>query len=164
MAHPPIPRDEIRAPQIIYALYLAGIVTANITLLIGVIIAYVYRKEAAPWLQQHYRYLIRTFWIGTLYACIAFLLSIVVVGTLLWPLLAVWLGVRCVLGWVDVRKGLTPARLIAGFGELDVIHCCHGRKHHLNAQYRPRPNNSPTALQSVQGVFCRYFPAGAVPQ
>lgn len=74
-------RDEIRPPQIIYALYLAGIVTANITLLIGVVIAYVYRKDAALWLQPHYRYLIRTFWIGTLYACIAFLLSIVMVGT-----------------------------------------------------------------------------------
>jgi len=103
-------RDEIRPPQIIYALYLAGIVTANITLLIGVVIAYVYRKDAALWLQPHYRYLIRTFWIGTLYACIAFLLSIVMVGTLLWPLLAVWLGVRCVLGWIDVRKGQPPAR------------------------------------------------------
>mgnify|MGYP003671577880 CR=1 FL=1 len=52
-----LPGDETRPPQIIYALYLAGIVTA-----------------------------------------------------LLWPLLAVWLGVRCVLGWVDVRKGRPPAR------------------------------------------------------
>ncbi|MDQ7727034.1 DUF4870 domain-containing protein [Halomonas sp. SpR8] len=102
--------DETRPPQIVYALYLAGIITANITLLIGVIIAYVYRRDAAPWLQQHYRYLIRTFWIGTLYAGIAFLLSIVMIGTLLWPLLAVWLGVRGVLGWVDVRKGRPPAR------------------------------------------------------
>jgi uncharacterized membrane protein len=103
-------RDETRPPQIIYALYLAGLVTANITLLIGVIIAYVYRREAAPWLQQHYRYLIRTFWIGTLYACIAFLLSIFMVGIIIWPLLAVWLGVRCVMGWISVRKGQPPAR------------------------------------------------------
>lgn len=105
-----IPRDEIRPPQIIYALYLAGLVTANITLLIGVVIAYVYRKEAAPWLQAHYRYMIRTFWIGTLYSIIAFMLSIILVGLLLWPLLAVWLGVRCVLGWLNVRKGEPPTR------------------------------------------------------
>lgn len=103
-------RNATRTPQIIYALYLAGLVTANITLLIGVIIAYVYRKEAAPWLQQHYHYLIRTFWIGTLYACIAFVLSIVMVGIVLWPVLAVWLSVRCLLGWINVRKGLPPAR------------------------------------------------------
>ena len=75
MSKDSLTRDETRPPQIIYALYLAGIVTANITLLIGVIIAYVYRKDAAPWLLPHYRYLIRTFWIGTLYACIAFVLS-----------------------------------------------------------------------------------------
>lgn len=105
-----LPRDEIRPPQIVYALYLAGLVTANITLLIGVIIAYVYRNDAAPWLQLHYRYLIRTFWIGLLYASIAFVLSIIMIGTLLWPLLAVWLGVRCILGWVEVRKGQPPAR------------------------------------------------------
>ena len=103
------PGDEIRPPQIVYALYLAGLVTANITLLIGVIVAYVYRREAAPWLQQHYRYMIRTFWIGTLYASVAFLLSIVMVGLLIWPLLAVWLGVRSVLGWINVRKGQPPA-------------------------------------------------------
>ncbi|TVP49067.1 MAG: hypothetical protein EA345_07860 [Halomonas sp.] len=110
MTQNPHTRDEIRPPQIIYALYLAGLVTANITLLIGVIIAYVYRKEAAPWLQQHYRYMIRTFWIGTLYASIAFVLSIVMVGVLLWPVLAVWLGVRCLLGWMNLRKGQPPAR------------------------------------------------------
>lgn len=110
MSKEDVTRNETRPPQIIYALYLAGIVTANITLLIGVIIAYVYRKDATPWLQPHYRYLIRTFWIGTLYACIAFVLSVFIIGTLLWPLLAVWLGVRCVLGWVDVRKGRPPAR------------------------------------------------------
>ena len=43
-----LPKQDTRPTQIIYALYLAGLVTANVTLLIGVIIAYVYRKEAAP--------------------------------------------------------------------------------------------------------------------
>lgn len=102
--------DETRPPQIVYALYLAGIVTANITLLIGVIIAYVYRQDAAPWLQQHYRYLIRTFWIGTLYFCVVFALSVFALGAILWPLLAVWLAVRCVTGFIKVRRGLPPAR------------------------------------------------------
>ncbi len=46
--HPPNPPQDTRPPQIVYALYLAGLVTANITLLIGVIVAYVYRREAAP--------------------------------------------------------------------------------------------------------------------
>lgn len=103
-------REEARTPQIVYALFLGGIVTANLTLLIGVIVAYVYRKDAAPWLQPHYRYLIRTFWIGTLYFCVVFALSVFALGAILWPLLAVWLAVRCVTGFIKVRRGLPPAR------------------------------------------------------
>ncbi|MFC7368257.1 MULTISPECIES: DUF4870 family protein [Vreelandella] len=110
MSQRSFPKEETLPLQIIYALYLAGLVTANITLLIGVIIAYVYRKEAAPWLQAHYRYLIRTFWIGSLYFIITFTLSLALVGTLLWPLLVVWLVARCVLGWLAARKGEPPAR------------------------------------------------------
>jgi len=110
MSNSYIPQADTRTPQVVYALFLAGLVTANVTLLIGVIIAYVYRKDAAPWLQDHYRFLIRTFWIGSLYFCIAFVLSLILIGYLLWPLLAVWLGVRCVLGWMAVRNGQPPAR------------------------------------------------------
>ena len=33
-----------------------------------------------------------------------------VIWPLLWPLLALWLGVRCTLGWLAVRKGQPPAR------------------------------------------------------
>lgn len=110
MPNRPIANDDTLTPQVVYGLFLAGLVTASITLLIGVIIAYVYRKDAAPWLQDHYRLLIRTFWIGSLYFCIAFVLSLVVVGYLLWPLLAVWLVVRCVLGWRALRNGMPPAR------------------------------------------------------
>jgi uncharacterized membrane protein len=105
-----VSHDDTRTPQIVYALFLGGIVTANITLLIGVIIAYVYRKDATPWLQAHYRYLIRTFWIGALYFCGVFALSVFVLGVILWPLLAVWLGLRCVLGFIGVRRGQPPAR------------------------------------------------------
>ncbi|MYL22478.1 hypothetical protein GLV89_01505 [Halomonas alkaliantarctica] len=103
-------RASTRTAQILYALYLAGIVTANITPIIGVVFAYVYRKEAAPWLAEHYRYLIRTFWIGALYFCLAFTLSVLLIGALIWPLLAIWLGVRCVTGWLALRKGEPPAR------------------------------------------------------
>jgi uncharacterized membrane protein len=106
-----VPRAETRTPQILYALYLAGLVTANLTTLIGVVFAYVYRKDAAPWLKEHYRYLIRTFWIGLLYFCIVFTLSVLtVVGSLLGLLLAAWLGMRCVTGWLALRKGEQPAR------------------------------------------------------
>lgn len=105
-----LPDDDTRAPQIIYVLYLAGLITGTVTLLIGVIVAYVYRGDATPWLREHYRYLIRTFWIGALYSSVAFFLSLIVIGAILWPLLMVWLVVRCVIGIRDVRRHQPPPR------------------------------------------------------
>lgn len=110
MSQPPVvSKNEIAVPQVIYVLYLAGLITVNATLLIGVVMAYVYRGEAAPWLREHYRYQIRTFWMGMLYSLVAFVLSLVAVGALVWPLLMVWLVVRCVIGLRDVRRGQPPA-------------------------------------------------------
>ncbi|MDN6180058.1 MAG: hypothetical protein L0I84_03500 [Halomonas subglaciescola] len=105
-----VSRDDTRTPHIVYGLFLGGLLTASLTLLIGVIIAYVYRRDAAPWLQTHYRYLIRTFWIGALYLCAVFAVSVFMLGAILWPLLAVWLGLRCVLGFIALRRRQPPAR------------------------------------------------------
>ncbi|WP_043530057.1 DUF4870 family protein [Litchfieldella xinjiangensis] len=105
-----VPSQDTRVPQIVYALYLAGLLTGSVTTLIGVIVAYVYRGDAAPWLQAHYRYLIRTFWIGLLYSFVAFVLSLIAVGVLLWPLLMIWLIVRCAIGIREVRRQQAPPR------------------------------------------------------
>lgn len=102
-------KEDITIPQVIYVLYLAGLLTVNATLLIGVVMAYVYRADAPRWLRAHYRYQIRTFWIGMLYSVAAFVLSLFAVGALAWPLLAVWLVVRCAIGLRDVRRRRSPA-------------------------------------------------------
>lgn len=105
-----LPEQDTRVTQIIYVLYLAGLITGSVTTLIGAIMAYVYRSDASPWLREHYRYLIRTFWIGTLYGCIAFLLGVIGIGFLIMPLLALWLIVRCVIGLKAVRADQAPAK------------------------------------------------------
>src|SRR5690554_7491444 len=56
-------------PMVVYALYLASFVV-GFTSVIGVVIAYVYRGKGPAWLDEHYRYQIRTFWIGLLYASV----------------------------------------------------------------------------------------------
>ncbi|MBR2513629.1 MAG: hypothetical protein IKE45_06345, partial [Halomonas sp.] len=63
------PPDTTMA-MVIYALYLASFVV-GFTSIIGVIIAYVYRGKGPAWLDEHYRYQVRTFWIGLLYASVA---------------------------------------------------------------------------------------------
>jgi len=111
VSQPRSPAPDSRVPQVLYALYLLGLVTGFLSVLVAVIVAYVYRGDAAPWLAAHYRYLIRTFWIGLLYAMAAAALTVVVIGLALPPLLlSAWVVIRCVVGWRALRLGLAPAR------------------------------------------------------
>jgi uncharacterized membrane protein len=82
-----------------YVCYAAAIVFA-VPILIGVVIAYLQRREAAgTWRESHYTWLIRTFWIGMLYTMVATLLTKVLIGVLLGFLVLIWFIVRVVKGW-----------------------------------------------------------------
>ena len=81
----------------VYVLYLVAY-AVGITALIGVIIAHIQVREADPLLASHYRYQIRTFWIGVLYLTIGALLLIVLVGFLVWLWWFIWTLVRNIKG------------------------------------------------------------------
>ena len=83
--------------KIVYILYLVGIIF-GITGIIGVVMAYINRTDAPEWLQSHYQFQIRTFWIGALYMLIGVILTFVIVGYLVLLFWVVWLIVRCVKG------------------------------------------------------------------
>src|SRR5882757_45421 len=70
----------------VYALYAAGYFFV-IPAVAGVIIAHVKVDEADPVLQSHYRFQIRTFWIGLMYIAIGSVLSMVLIGI---PILIWW--------------------------------------------------------------------------
>lgn len=82
---------------VVYALYLASFIF-GITLLVGVIVGYIYRDDASDWLVSHYRFQIRTFWMFVLFSIIGGLLAFIFVGWIVLMLAAVWLIVRCVIG------------------------------------------------------------------
>ena len=88
--------------KINYVLYLASLIL-GITSIIGVIMAYVNKKDAPEWIQTHYQFQIRTFWIG-LYAVIGMVLSVVVIGFAVLLFYLVWLIVRCVKGLKALDK------------------------------------------------------------
>jgi uncharacterized membrane protein len=90
--------------KIIYILYLVGIAT-GITALIGVIMAYVNKDEAPEWLQTHYQFQIRTFWIGLLYCVLGGILSIVLIGFLVLLFWVIWLIVRVIKGFKHLERG-----------------------------------------------------------
>lgn len=96
--------------MVVYALFLASFVV-GFTSLIGVVIAYVYRGKGPDWLDEHFRYQIRTFWIGLLYATLFSLLTFVLIGFPLLIALAVWLIVRCVKGFKGLQEKRAPSNV-----------------------------------------------------
>ena len=59
----PSPAVNSSTAKLVYILYLVGLVF-GITGIIGVIVAYVNKGDAPEWMQSHYRFQIRTFWMG----------------------------------------------------------------------------------------------------
>ncbi|WP_048648655.1 DUF4870 family protein [Nitratireductor soli] len=83
--------------QVIYILYLVGFVI-GISALVGIVIAYMNRGKAGGWIETHYTWAIRTFWIALLAAFVSVLLMFVGIGFLLIIAVAIWVVVRCVVG------------------------------------------------------------------
>ena len=115
---------------IIYGLFLAGLLTAGVTSIVGVVLAYMGRSSAPTWAATHYTYQIRTFWL-TILAALALgafavlavpMILVLLVGLamllLVGPLftaLGVWYAVRCVVGLVralDTRPHPNPHTLL----------------------------------------------------
>jgi len=95
---------DFNRPTVISLLYLCSFFT-GITALVGVVLAYVWRGEThEPWETTHYRYLIRTFWLGLLGGIAGAILTLVLIGFLILPAVVVLVVVRCVLSLVNAQK------------------------------------------------------------
>jgi len=90
--------------QVIYVLYIASFVI-GVTAIVGIVIAYLNRGKAGGWIETHYTWAIRTFWIGLLGGFVSLLLMIVGIGFLLALAVAIWVIVRCVVGLQAVSRG-----------------------------------------------------------
>jgi uncharacterized membrane protein len=87
----------------VYVLYLAGL-AIGITPLVGVVMAYINRGQSEAWVETHYTWAIRTFWIGLLYFLIALILTFLLIGFILFIAVAVWFIVRVVVGLQAVSR------------------------------------------------------------
>jgi uncharacterized membrane protein len=112
-APPPVPASQsptsgfdFNRPTIISLLYFSSFLF-GITVIIGVVLAYVWKGEAhADWETSHYDYLIRTFWIGLIGSIISIVLMLVLIGFLLIVAVGVLVVVRCVLSLINAQKQL----------------------------------------------------------
>ena len=89
---------------VIYILYLASLVI-GITGIVGIVLAYINRGKAGGFVESHYTFLIRTFWIGLLYALISVVLMMLVIGFVLMLAVAVWFIARYILGIQALQRG-----------------------------------------------------------
>lgn len=90
--------DGGKTANLVYILYLSSLVF-GVTGIIGVVMAYVNRdKSKRDWVQSHYKFQIRTFWIGMLLVIIGGATAIFVVGYFVFLFWAIWLIVRSVKG------------------------------------------------------------------
>ena len=89
--------------QVIYILYLASLVV-GVTMIVGVVLAYINRGKTGGFVESHYTFLIRTFWIGLLYGLISVVLFFVFIGVLLMFVVLVWFIARCVLGLQEIGR------------------------------------------------------------
>ena len=103
------PRDaqkELRdMAALVYVLYAASFLV-GVTLIGGVVVAYLKRDEAAGgWLESHYRWQIRTFWWALLWCAIGAITMLILVGFLVLFATAVWFIYRIAKGWLALRAG-----------------------------------------------------------
>jgi uncharacterized membrane protein len=106
------PSSDKTTVIVVYALYLAGYITAGMTTLIALVMTYVLWSGASEIARSHYEFLRRTFWFGLLWSVIGWglfivglPLSIILIGVpllilakIVWVAAAIWYGVRCVVG------------------------------------------------------------------
>src|SRR5262245_11392609 len=94
---------DTKTALIVYILYFVGYFT-GITAMIGAIVARVQVDSAEPLLATHYRFQIRTFWIGLLYLVVGFVLLLVFIGAavLLWWF--IWSLIRNIKGVLALNE------------------------------------------------------------
>ena len=83
--------------KVIYILLIVGTII-GFSAIVAVIMAYVNKDDSASWLQTHYRFQIRTFWIGLLYSCIGVFTFAIAIGYFILLFTVVWLIIRCIKG------------------------------------------------------------------
>lgn len=89
--------DERQLALVIYILYLVPF-AFGVTHIVGLVLAYVNRETAPPWLKSHFAFQVRTFWIGLLYFVVACIACLLLVGFVLVPMVIIWFIIRCALG------------------------------------------------------------------
>ncbi|WP_095497614.1 DUF4870 family protein [Paraferrimonas haliotis] len=99
--------DNSKIAKIVYVLYVVNLLL-GVTALVGIIVAYIYRGSSSAMVAEHFRYQIRTFWMGLLYSVIAGLTWTIMIGWLVLIFYVIWLIIRSVKGFKALAENKAP--------------------------------------------------------
>jgi uncharacterized membrane protein len=113
--------DQGKVPAfIVYALYIAGVFSAHLISPIGVIVAYVVRADASPWVRTHLDHQVKMFWTvfwwmaGLITAGIIFSITVVglvigiplfIAAAIAYLIFSIWFAVKSVIGMIRLSNG-----------------------------------------------------------
>ena len=100
------PKKDVEITHIIYGLMASGYVTGGLGSLAAIILNYIKLDEVkgTP-LEGHFRWQMRTFWWGMLWAVLSMLLMFVVIGFFTIIGVVIWHIYRIAKGWMRLNDG-----------------------------------------------------------
>jgi len=106
---PQEPRNARNLAIVVYILQALSFFLGGVTALVGVIVNYVKLDEVrGTWLEPHFRWQIRTFWIGLLWTVIGFVTTMLIIGWFILVGIAIWVIYRVVVGALALNDGKAP--------------------------------------------------------
>lgn len=94
---------------VVYILQALSFVLGGVTALVGVIINYIKLDDVrGTWVEPHFRWQIRTFWIGLLWTVIGVMTTMLIVGWFILLGIAIWVIYRIVKGALALNDGKAP--------------------------------------------------------
>ena len=86
--------------HVIYALYAASLLV-GVTYFVAIVINYVKKDDVAgTFLESHFRWQIRTFWLSVLWGVLGAILTLVIIGYVVLFVLFIWYIYRIAKGWL----------------------------------------------------------------
>ncbi|MBN7771074.1 hypothetical protein KUV44_07305 [Marinobacter daepoensis] len=93
----------------VYLLQALAFFTGGMTALVGVIINYVKLDDVrGSWIEPHFRWQIRTFWIGLLWSVVGMITAMLIIGWFILIGIAIWVIYRTVKGALALNDGKPP--------------------------------------------------------
>lgn len=96
--------DERGKATAVWVLYLVALFT-GLTMIVGVILAYVFRGSAPDWLRSHYNAQIRVFWWGVVWVVIGTITIPILIGFAILGLSWLYVLIRSIQGMSRVTRG-----------------------------------------------------------